>query len=342
MKLSRVSFTDRVLICSITPYFLEKGNFWFEENIKKILKLRKTQSFFEDNTLFLERKQSCNLSQLLRKLDEMGYEKVLQVSEPGEFSQRGGTVNIFPINSNWAIRLEFLGNGIESIERLSLEVKNEKESKELLKKKLKSQKLYSDLKGLKAGDYLVHLDHGVGIFSKQQTVKNEQYYIVNYAQGDKLYVPFGLERKLSRYVGFTEPKISKLGSLLWQRTKKRVREETEKLAKELLEIYAKREVVTRPPYSPDKEVDNYLASGFQYEETPDQIQTIEEIKEDLEKKEPMDRIVCGDVGFGKTEVALRTMVMAVRSGYQATMVCPTTILANQHFQNFKVRLLILL
>jgi transcription-repair coupling factor (superfamily II helicase) len=338
MKLSRVSFTNRVLICSITPYFLEKGNFWFEENIKKILKLRKTQSFFEDNTLFLERKQSCNLSQLLRKLDEMGYEKVLQVSEPGEFSQKGGTINIFPINSNWAIRLEFLGNEIESIERLSLEVKDEKESKELLKKKLKSQKLYSDLKGLKAGDYLVHLDHGVGIFSKQQTVKNEQYYIVNYAQGDKLYVPFGLERKLSRYVGFTEPKISKLGSLLWQRTKKRVREETEKLAKELLEIYAKREVVTRPPYSPDKEVDNYLASGFQYEETPDQIQTIEEIKEDLEKKEPMDRIVCGDVGFGKTEVALRTMVMAVRSGYQATMVCPTTILANQHFQNFKVRL----
>jgi transcription-repair coupling factor (superfamily II helicase) len=338
MKLSRVSFIDRVLICSITPYFLEKGNFWFEENIENILKLRKTQSFFEDNTLFLERKQNCNLSQLLRKLDEMGYEKVLQISEPGEFSQRGGTVNIFPINSNWAIRLEFLGNEIESIERLSLEVKDEKESKELLKKKLKSQKLYSDLKGLKAGDYLVHLDHGVGIFSGRQTVKNEQYYIINYAQGDKLYVPFGLERKLSRYVGFTEPKISKLGSLLWQRTKKRVKEETEKLAKELLEIYAKREVATRPPYSPDKEVDDYLASGFQYEETPDQIQSIEEIKRDLGEKEPMDRIVCGDVGFGKTEVALRTMVMAVRSGYQAAMVCPTTILANQHFQNFKVRL----
>jgi transcription-repair coupling factor (superfamily II helicase) len=331
-------FTDRVLIVSITPYFLNKGNFWFEKNLKKILEARKTQSFFEDNALYLEKNQNYNLSQLLRKLDELGYEKVLQISDPGEFSQRGGIIDVFPINSNWAVRFEFLGNKIENIERLPIEIEDERKSKEFLKKKLKSQKLYSDLGGLKSGDYLVHLDHGVGVYSQQLMINNQKYYQLEYAANDQLYVPVGLERKLSRYIGFIEPKISRLGSATWQRTKRKVKEEAEKLARELLEIYAKREITTRPPYLPESEIDYQLASGFQYEETPDQIQTIEEIKKDLEKKEPMDRIVCGDVGFGKTEVALRTMIKGVRSGYQAVMICPTTILANQHFQNFKIRL----
>ncbi len=137
---------DKVLIVSITPYFLEKGNLWFEQNIKQILEARKTQSFFEANTLYLEKDQKANLSEILRKLDEMGYEKVLAVQEPGDFSQRGGIIDVFPINSNWAVRLDFLGNEIENIEKLPTEIKDEKTAKEILKKKLKSQKLFSDLK----------------------------------------------------------------------------------------------------------------------------------------------------------------------------------------------------
>jgi len=347
MELS--SPTDKILICSITPYFLEKGNFWFEKNLNKILEVRKTQSFFEDNILYCQKNQNYNFSQFLRKLDEMGYEKVLQVSELGEFSQRGGIIDVFPINPvveqahygaglNYAIRIEFFGNKIESIELLDIKIENIQEAKEILKKKLKSQKLFSDLKGMKSGDYLVHLDHGVGIYNEQRTMNSEQYYVLEYAQGDKLYVPFGLERKLSRYIGFVEPKISRLGSSLWQRTKRKVKEEAEKIAKELLEIYAKREIAARPPYLPEDEMDSKLASSFQYEETPDQTETIEDIKKDLENDRPMDRIVCGDVGFGKTEVALRAMVKTVGSGYQVAMICPTTILANQHFQNFKSRL----
>jgi len=338
MDLSRVDFIDRVLICSITPYFLEKGVLWFEKNLNKILEARKTQSFFEDNTLYLTKNQSYNFSQILRKLDEMGYEKVLEVQEPGEFSQRGGIINVFPINLNYAVRFDFLGNEIENIERLPTEIRDEKSAKETLKKKLKSQKLFSDLKGLKSGDYLVHLDHGIGIFNQQLTITNQQYYQLEYDAGDKLYVPVGLERKLSRYIGFITPKISRLGSAFWQRTKKKIKEEAEKLAKELLEIYAKRVVSTRPPYLPDEEIQIQIANTFSYEETPDQVQTIEEIKEDMGKEEPMDRIVCGDVGFGKTEVALRAMIKAVVSGKQVAMICPTTILANQHFHNFKARL----
>ena len=347
MELSRL---NSVLIVSITPYFLEKGFLWFERNINKILEVRKTQSFFEDNTLYLEKNQDYNFSQFLRKLDEMGYEKVLRVSEPGEFSQRGGIIDVFPINLNYALRFEFLGNKIENIERLPVEIEDEKTAKEILKKKLKSQKLFSDLKGLKQGDYLVHLDHGIGIYKQQLIIDpegkpsasygagNQQYYQIEYAQGDKLYVPVGLERKLSRYIGFVEPGISRLGSLIWQRTKKKIKEAAEKLAKELLEIYAKREVTTRPSYLPADEIDFQIANSFQYEETPDQIETIKDIEKDLEGERPMDRIVCGDVGFGKTEVALRTMIKTVKSGYQVAMICPTTILANQHFQNFKERL----
>jgi transcription-repair coupling factor (superfamily II helicase) len=338
MEKSREDLSSRVLICSITPYFLEKGNFWFEKNLRKILEARKTQSFFEDNTLCLEKNQKTNLSQILRKLDEMGYEKVLEITEPGEFSQRGGIVDVFPINMDQAVRFDFLGNKIENIEFLPIRVEEKENIKEILKKKLRSQKLFSDLRGLKPRDYLVHLDHGIGIFNQQLAIEKQQYYQLEYAAGDKLYVPIGLERKLSRYVGFVEPKISRLGSLSWQRTKKRIKEETEKLAKELLEIYAKRETSSRPPYLPEDEIDRQIASSFPYEETPDQIQAMEDIKKDLNNIEPMDRIVCGDVGFGKTEIALRVMTMAVRSGYQAAMISPTTILANQHFQNFKERL----
>lgn len=340
MDLSRA--LDRVLIVGITPYFLERENFWFEKNLNKILEARKTQTFFQENTIFLEKEEKISLSEVLRKLDEMGYEKVWQVSEIGEFSHRGGILDIFPINLNFALRIEFFGNRIENIEKLRVEIKDEKLAKEVLKKKLKSQKLFSDLKRLKPGEYLVHLDHGIGKFLSVDQLfldgKKRNYYVLEYAEGDKLYVPFGLERKLSRYIGFAEPKISRLGSPFWQKTKKRVKKETEKLAKELLEIYAKREVATRPPYLPEDEIDRQLAESFPYEETPDQSQTIEEIKRDLEKTKPMDRIVCGDVGFGKTEIALRAMVRAVNYGYQSAMICPTTILAHQHFQNFKERL----
>ncbi len=335
-------FIDRVLIVAIIPYFLEKGNLWFEENLEKILEARKTQSFWEDNTLFLERGQTYHLSSFLRKLDELGYERVWQVTEPGEFSQRGGIIEVFPINLNFAIRLEFLGNRIESIERLEVKIKDEKIFKNILKKRLRSQRVYSDLTGLKPGDYLVHLDHGIGrfirlvsLFYKGRPIK---YYLLEYAQGAKLYVPLGLERKLSRYIGFKKPALSKLGSLGWQKTKRKIKKEAERLAKELLEIYAKREISLRPPYLPDNEIDKILSFTFPFEETPDQIKAIEDIKKDLEKDKPMDRILCGDVGFGKTEIALRAMVKAVNSGFQAAMICPTTILANQHFQTFKKRL----
>jgi transcription-repair coupling factor (superfamily II helicase) len=333
---------DKVLIVSITPYFLEKGVSWFEKNLQRILDARKIQSFFEDNTAFLEKGNSYNFSQILRKLDEMGYERVFKVSEPGEFSQRGGVVEVFPINLTNAVRLDFLGSELELIEFLNIKIEDEQKAKEQLKKKLKSQKLFSNLKGLKPGDYLVHLDHGIGKFIgnekfKVSEEKNQNYYILEYAENDKLYVPFGLERKLSRYVGFQDPKVSRLGSSLWQKTKRKIKEDVEKLAKELLQMYAQKETSERPPYIEDSELESRLKLGFMYEETLDQEQAIKEIKKDLLKTKPMDRIVCGDVGFGKTEVAIRTALLAAVNSRQTALICPTTILANQHFNTFQKR-----
>jgi transcription-repair coupling factor (superfamily II helicase) len=333
---------NQLLIVGITPYFLEKGAVWFNENLQKILDARHTQNFFEDNIIFLEKDHSYQFSQFLRKLDEMGYERVFKVSDPGEFSQHGGIIDVFPINLVNAVRLDFLGNEVDSIEVLDIKIENEEKSKEVLKKKLRSQKLFSELKGLKPGDYLVHLDHGIGKFigieKFQTTIEGfQEYYVLEYAKEDKLYVPLGLERKLSRYVGFQDPVVSRLGSIVWQKTKRKIKEEVEKLAKELLQLYAQKEVTERAPYIEDEEMESQLRSGFAFQETPDQIQTIEDIKKDLSKTRPMDRIVCGDVGFGKTEVAMRTALLASANNRQTALICPTTILANQHFNSFKKR-----
>lgn len=357
---------SKILITSITPYFLEKGNVWFEEHEKEIREADKTQMFFQENTLWLEQNSAYPLSQLLRKLDEFGYEKVFRVEEPGEFSSRGGTVEVFPVNRNSAVRIEFIGNTIEAIEQLNITVQDEEKSKTVLKKRLKSQKLYSDLKGIKPGDYLVHLDHGVAQFRGIEKIQNpndkfqtehkpqitslwevsrretnletQSYYVLEYAGGDTLFVPLGLERKLSRYIGFSDPHVSRLSSVAWQKTKRRIKEEVEKLARQLLDLYAQREITERPAYHAHGEISGALAHTFPYKETPDQEQVLQDIEKDLASAKPMDRIVCGDVGFGKTEIALRAMVRAAENGWQAALLAPTTILAHQHEQTFRERL----
>jgi len=330
-------YVNNTLIASITPYFLEKGFVWFQEHLKEILESAKTQSFFQDNILFLEKSKDYNLMNILRKLDEMGYEKVFTVSDLGEFSQRGGVIEIFPVNTAQALRLDFLGNTLENIQVLDIKIENEEKSKAILQKKLKSQTLFSGIKNVKPGDYLVHIDHGVAKFTGMENIEAQEYYVLTYAQNDKLFIPVGLEKKLSQYVGFADPAVSRLGSLLWQKTKRKIKEDVEVLAKELLALYAQKEIITRKPYVVDQELESQFAAEFLFNETTDQLQAIEDIKKDLQEPKPMDRIVCGDVGFGKTEVAMRTALLAAINNCQTAIICPTTILASQHFDNFKKR-----
>ena len=328
---------NKVLIVAITPYFLEKGWLWFEENFTKILQARKGQLFFQEHTLFLEQGQSFSLTELLRKLDELGYEKVFGVQDPGEFAHQGGMVEVFPLNKKNALRIEFIGNRIESLEELEITTEEES-SRAVLKKRLHSQKVFSDITGLKQDEYVVHLDHGIAKFTGMSEMQWQIYYVLEYAAGDKLFLPKGLEKKLSRYVGFMQPKVSRLGSPFWVKTKRRIKEEVEKLAKELLDLYAARQISLRPPYNPPEELSFRVQESFPFEETPDQLQALKDIESDFLKEEPMDRIVVGDVGFGKTEIALRAMIRATEQGYQAALLAPTTILAYQHFSNFKKRL----
>ncbi len=197
---------------------------------------------------------------------------------------------------------------------------------------------------LTPGDYVVHIDHGIGRFSgvvrlTQQDATRE-YLALEYAEGDKLYVPADQIDRVAPYIGAGEarPALSRLNTQEWAKTKERVKESAVKLAKELLELYAARQVAQGFSFGPDTAWQQELEASFPYVETPDQLTTIQDVKEDMEKSKPMDRLVCGDVGYGKTEVAIRAAFKVVMEGMQVAVLVPTTVLAQQHYQTFRERM----
>jgi transcription-repair coupling factor (superfamily II helicase) len=197
---------------------------------------------------------------------------------------------------------------------------------------------------LQPGDYVVHIEHGIGAF--QGLVKldlegvGHEYLQVDYAGNDKLYVPIHQADRLSRYVGIDErpPVLNRLGTADWSIVKRRAKRAVEEIATELLEIYAAREVTPGHAFAPDSTWQQELEAAFPYVETDDQLRAIEQVKTDMEKPKPMDRLICGDVGYGKTEVALRAAFKAVVDGMQVAVLVPTTVLAQQHYQTFVERL----
>ncbi len=197
---------------------------------------------------------------------------------------------------------------------------------------------------LTPGDYVVHVEHGIGKFAgvvRMGTDNGEkEYLLLKYAANDKLYVPTDQIDRVNRYIGGGDhaPTLSRLGTQEWTRTKQKVRESVEEVAKELLILYAAREVVAGFSFSRDTVWQQELEASFPYVETPDQIEVQGEVKADMEKNKPMDRLVCGDVGYGKTEVAVRAAFKAVMDGKQVAVLVPTTVLAQQHFVTFKERM----
>ncbi len=197
---------------------------------------------------------------------------------------------------------------------------------------------------LAPGDYVVHIEHGIARFAgvtKMDTENSEKEYLVlQYAANDTLYVPTDQIDRINRYIGAGEqsPALNRLGTQEWIRTKQRVKESVEDVAQELLALYAAREVVPGFTFSRDTVWQQELEASFPYVETPDQIEVQQQLKEDMEKAKPMDRLVCGDVGYGKTEVAIRAAFKAVMDGKQVAVLVPTTVLAQQHFATFKQRL----
>ncbi len=200
------------------------------------------------------------------------------------------------------------------------------------------------LTSLSAGDYVVHMEHGIGRFEGMtQKMIDEtlrEYLELTYAEGDKLFIPVDQADKLSKFVHEEgeEPVLTRLGMSEWKRVTEKIKKETKEIAKDLLVLYAKRAAAKGFAFKDDNEPMKKFAASFPYEETPGQRKAIEDITRDMEDTHPMDRLVCGDVGFGKTEVAMRAAFKAVQDGRQVAVVAPITILADQHYHNFKERM----
>ena len=200
------------------------------------------------------------------------------------------------------------------------------------------------LSELVPGNYVVHVDHGVARFAGTTHMEDDgddqEYLVLEYAENDRLYVPTEHLDRVGAYVGAQDqpPTLTRLGTAEWARIKERVKGSTREMAEELLKLYAARQAAQGHEFSGDTVWQRELEDSFPYQETPDQVRAIEEVKIDMEQTKPMDRLICGDVGYGKTEVALRAAFKTVSDGYQVGLLVPTTVLAQQHYATFSERL----
>lgn len=205
------------------------------------------------------------------------------------------------------------------------------------------ENIIKNLTELKTGSPVVHIDHGVGRYQGMKTIEldgqADEFLVLDYANEAKLYVPVANLHTISRYSGSDEEHapLHKLGSELWQKAKRKAVEKIRDVAAELLDIYAKRKAKKGFAYTNPKEDYDIFCAAFPFEETPDQRDAIEAVRDDMLSSQPMDRLVCGDVGFGKTEVAMRAAFIAVQNSKQVAILVPTTLLAQQHYENFKDR-----
>ncbi|MFZ6053182.1 transcription-repair coupling factor [Halocola ammonii] len=211
-------------------------------------------------------------------------------------------------------------------------------------KKNKAALTIKELSSLQPGDYVVHIDHGIGEFSGLQKIdvngKEQEAIRLTYKGGDILYVSIHSLHRISKYSGKegTVPKIHKLGTNTWQKTKNKTKNKVKEMAFDLLKLYAKRKAQKGTAFSPDTYLQTELEASFMYEDTPDQLTATQQTKKDMESESPMDRLICGDVGFGKTEIAIRAAFKAVADNKQVAVLVPTTILSLQHYHNFTERL----
>jgi len=332
---------SRLLIAGLHPRLLEKPAIWFDKHAREIINARHLNAFWRNHTYLAEEGISTKISVLARALTDLGYVKLASEEPPvrGTFLLRGGEFIIFPVNTKQAYRIEFLGNYIERIEPFA---EPSGEADENTAKFLAANSLAS----LRSGDFVVHVDHGIGIYRGvvERPPGGITYLAIEYAiprknaPADMLYVPEYQIKRISPYLGFRTPAVHRLGTLLWTATKRKAKEDIIAFAKELLSAYAAREVAVRTAYEPLPLLETELVNSFPFEETDGQRNALEEIFSDMAQPQPMDRLLCADVGFGKTEVALRAAFRAICNKRQVALICPTTVLAAQHYATFEERL----
>jgi transcription-repair coupling factor (superfamily II helicase) len=211
------------------------------------------------------------------------------------------------------------------------------------KKETNNADFFENIRELNPGDFVVHVNHGIGKFTGIKTITSgnltADYFEIIYAGGDKVYVPSEKIYLIHKYInsGESEPELNKLGTRTWEKSKKKAKEKIEEIAKDLVELYAKRKSEQGFAFSKEDESYREFEENFEYEETEDQTKAIKDVIADMESNKPMDRLVCGDVGYGKTEVAIRAAFKAAMDGKQAVFLAPTTLLVEQHFANFTKR-----
>ena len=289
-----------------------------------------------------------------------GYHAARRVAEEGDFSRLGDTVTIFPLTFEYPLRIELRHSSVErirSVDPITYESVQDHTVAIILpirgisRRRIRragalagAESPIDNFVDIEPGDYVVHTDHGIGKYIGLEKIKIDAKYTehlaIEYADGEKLFVPFGDLDKVQKYLGFEKrlPKLHSLGSKLWASAKQRATQGVVRVAVELIDLQAKRSTVEGFAFPPDNDWQGQLERQFPYKETPDQLRAVIDVKRDMEAPRPMDRLLCGDVGYGKTEVALRAAFKAVMGNRQVAILVPTTILAEQHFNTFMTRM----
>ena len=276
--------------------------------------------------------------QLIDGYMEKDYIKISRSSENTSFSTNPIQVSSLSSSSGYLIYdLDFYVFTHKEIYGNERNVKKRKAPKKTSSRDIIN---YSDLD---IGDYVVHENNGIGIYKGLEKIEvnniEKDFVVIEYRGTDKLFVPVDQMNLISKYIGSKgqSPKLSSLGTSTWQKAKARAKKAVDEIADDLVKLYAERSKIKGHSFSKDTAWQNEFENSFPYEETYSQIRSINEIKDDMESDRPMDRLLCGDVGFGKTEVAIRAAFKAIMDGYQVAFLVPTTILANQHYETIKKR-----
>ena len=313
---------------------------------------------FESVKLYLN--EELTKDSLLKELLKIGYNVTDFISGEGDFSHRGGIIDVFPSGFEDPVRIELVDdrvNSIYSFNLISSDIVSDHQMVIILPRRHAQRSSHATIfSGLgetspidnfvdiRKGDHVVHIDHGIGIYRGIRKVNEagtlKDYFMIEYDRADKLYVPVNEVNLIQKYISFYKrpPKLSRLGTKTWNRIKDKTKRIAASYAMELLEIQSARLRQKGFAFSADSDWQRKLEDDFPYKDTIDQAKASDDVKKDMEMPRPMDRLLCGDVGYGKTEVALRAAFKAVMDNKQVAILVPTTILAEQHYNTFTQRM----
>jgi transcription-repair coupling factor (superfamily II helicase) len=325
---------DELLIVGNIPEFRGKEPGWFRRNQKNIEHGTHLNPLLGRFSYVIKRGEHRGMRKLIERLVDFSYEMTTWPESKGEFTIRGGAVILSPINEASIWRIEYFGQNIEEIEIVS--------SKEPIYSRRAKDK-HKLFEYLRDGDYIVHENHGIGIWRGIKAEQGRDYFYIEYrgprgGAADSLMVPTSEYARIGPYIGFRTPQVTRLGTPMWARNIKKTKEDAVAFARKLLTIHAERSLTKRDPYSINVDLESQIISSFSHVDTMPQKRVLNEIFSDLESSTPMDRILLGDVGFGKTELALRASARVAATGKQVAVLSPTTLLADQHFSTWRARL----